>query len=1263
MAVRDMSIIHKNEETLSSGSFLKMPLALALMFGGAAYAVDTFTESPHTFTEESVEYTTDLRIGDSGKTMYVTNNTTAITVGNSKNFAVGAEANGNGSFVQNGGSLNVSSGRIFVGRNSVGTGYFELNGGSVYSSGIAYFGSKGGVFTGKMTGGDISVDQFFMAEKDNGADGAKATFTQSGGSLVSRSWFVVGRTDEGTFTLDGGVVTNQSNRMVIGCFSPSKSKMTVNNGEVYSAGGITIAEQSGSEGTLEINGGTVYSREDALVGRNGKGALTIGGTGVFECQTANNGARWLKLGVGGSSDNAINLGEGGELKIWHIEHYNASTGSNVINFNGGTMTSLGNNGGTCRCLIGNYESGNTTAPTVRILEKGGIINTAQFVANIERATLESGVEEGQTDGGLTITGNGILNLNAVAAYNGLTYVESGVLALTNGYSFAGPVKVGRNGAITVDITAAINAKTAAEIDLAVDDKIALFSASALSFEEATDDLSTSVFLTGPVVGYTLSSEVVDGRTVVYATITNVENIATSRKATSYIATDDYVDQDRAWSNGQPANNSCDVGIFTADCIMHIWGDGKGAINNRKFGDFVVRGCTAKVRYGANGYPNIGVKHVAGNGTLELAQAGLAGNGTLDLVADKNVKVVITTEGASGSARDAWIGINDANTAAATIVNGDVVTSNGFVAIWRNVTLNGNLVISPWSVNSYVGGSAGDTLVINGDLVLLDGATFDFQSHNVTFGDDARLVLKGGTLINTNNIAAWPKTVIQGGVYAYGSVPGASEHTLAGGKLNVVPASDTSGATMTLTGFVLADGVSADDVIQMAGTNFKWRYNVDETTITAEAYEAIDSTVPNYWVGGAQGYWNVAANWSRGIPSAAQTILFENEALVYLDANKTVSNIVANARVTFRTTNTGSVHPSVNFNEINGMGTLALYHCGLIANGMPGTISADTTVEIQYINDNTDSWLEGRKSNGSPLKLYGKLTGSGYVIFRNDCHFYGDNSGFEGLVGMEWSDADAAFDKVFMTPESGFPGARRMNAKGKIGIGFKSGEISFGALKLYGVGAHHAINVVDGADVTINVGVGDYDVSIGDTIRFNSCTKSDMTGDFKEGAPNATLRKVGTGTMTCGLVSDANVEVAAGACALASGDEKVNVTVREGATLYATADVTVGNVVLDAGSSVRLATLELESVPLITATSATVSDATITLGEGIANTLSTQTDPASYTLLSATTLTGKPSGTVVATCEETGFGWYARASGGSLILKRRIPVSGFYMMVK
>ena len=72
MAVRDTSMIHKCMKTLSNGAILKMPLVSTLIFVGAAHADDTFTESPHTFTEESIEYTVDLRIGDSGKTMYAT---------------------------------------------------------------------------------------------------------------------------------------------------------------------------------------------------------------------------------------------------------------------------------------------------------------------------------------------------------------------------------------------------------------------------------------------------------------------------------------------------------------------------------------------------------------------------------------------------------------------------------------------------------------------------------------------------------------------------------------------------------------------------------------------------------------------------------------------------------------------------------------------------------------------------------------------------------------------------------------------------------------------------------------------------------------------------------------------------------------------------------------------------------------------------------------------------------------------------------------
>ncbi len=1101
--------------------------------------------------------------------------------------------------------------------------------------------------------------------------GSEAEVEMSGGALVANSenaQIVIanGNNSKAIVNMTGGTMSSGSDFRIASNGTGATSVFTNENGVITCGINFALGGANGCNGTYVQKGGTATIAGTAYIGRHG-------GTGVFELGGGDfivNGDQML-FGSGnplGTSTVALN---GGTLSVKKLA---AEGGTASVVFNGGTLKALASNLNAFVPRADNF--------TLSIGEDGVIVDTANYIVGIE-SDIGSAVGEGETDGGLVVTGKGILVMHGAANYSGTTTVEKGVLDFRNGMSFTGPLEIGRQGAVTVEMTpmysaaleqiAAKQAEYDAEgdehqvvvptvADLLLDKKVELFSASALSFEEATDDLSTSVFLTGPVVGYTLSSEVVDGRTVVYATITNVDNIATTRKVTSYIATDNYVDQDGAWSNGQPADNSYDVGIFTAGGIMHIWGDGKGKITNRKFGDLVVRGCTAKVRYGGGGYPDIGVKHVAGNGTLELAQAGLVGNGTLDLVTDKNVKIVITTEGASGAARDAWIGVNNANATAATIVNGDVVTSNGFIAIWRNVTLNGDLVISPWSVNSYVGASAGDTLKINGDLVLLDGATFDFQSHNVTFGENARLVLMGGTVINTNSLSAWPKTVIAGGVYTYGAVPGASEYTIEGGRLNVVPPTD--GTSFELAGVTVADGVNPADDIKITGTQYNWSVAYDSASgkVTATAGEPYDASTPNYWVGGAQGYWNVAANWSRGIPSVTQTVIFDGDALVYLDASKTVSNIVADAHVTFRTTNTGSVHPQVHFNEINGTGTLALYHAGLVANGLPGRIAAETTVEIQYINDTTDSWLEGRRGNGSPLMLYGKLTGSGYVIFRDDCHFYGDNSGFEGLVGMEWSDADAAYNKVFMTSESGFSGVRRMNVKGKIGIGFKSGEISFGALKLYGFGDHHAINVVDVADVTINVGVGDYDVSLDNSIRFYSCTKFDMTGDFYEGAPNATLRKVGEGKISSGLFGRGNLDIAEGTCELTHADSNLSVIIRDGATLYASSNVQVGSIAFETGSKFMLPTLE--STPVISAVSATFSGVVVTLAEGLADTLLDQTDPNSYEMLNATgEFSGAPDTKVVAPCTEQGYGWYARASGKALLLKRRNPIKGFYVRIR
>lgn len=118
----------------ATGSRLVKRIAASVLTGAAlgfTLHAETFAESPHTFTEESVEYAEDLRIGDGATPMFVTNNMTAITLASGKNFNVGASASGDGTYVQNGGSLDVAGGDLLMGRESGAKGCFELNGGTV----------------------------------------------------------------------------------------------------------------------------------------------------------------------------------------------------------------------------------------------------------------------------------------------------------------------------------------------------------------------------------------------------------------------------------------------------------------------------------------------------------------------------------------------------------------------------------------------------------------------------------------------------------------------------------------------------------------------------------------------------------------------------------------------------------------------------------------------------------------------------------------------------------------------------------------------------------------------------------------------------------------------------------------------------------------------------------------------------------------------------------------------------------------------------
>ena len=502
---------------------------------------------------------------------------------------------------------------------------------------------------------------------------------------------------------------------------------------------------------------------------------------------------------------------------------------------------------------------------------------------------------------MTFTGKGIVELKGAANYQGLTYVESGVLALTNGYSFAGPVKVGAHGAITVDITAA---NTASE--LAVDSKIALFSftGDALGFDEPTDMLDTSVFLTGPVVGYTLSSETAEGRTTVYATITDVSNIDKTRKVTTYVGgtssprhggrnyTGIFIHQNNTFSNGAPDNSGAnDIVVFCIDGYVEIleWyhTNTDRNVENRNIGDFVVRGVTATVRYGNIGYPTLLAKHLAGNGTVRFARAGAS-----NCIVDDTVNVELTCEGAGSATQNAWIGENNASGTQVTIVNGDVYATNGVMNIYHGVTINGDVYVGYATAPSKVENNAGNTLAMNGDLGLLEGGTLNGNNQNIAFGENASIVLDGGTVVNADNIAPWPKTVITGGVYMYGSVPGNGEYTLAGGELHVPVTKDGQGnETLDLVNVKIAEGVSPAEVIVVTDTQYNWTLNVDETTrvVTATKVAPKTDADANVWYGGAEGDLSDGKNWTSGVPVEGQILEFATDASLGSDYATLVKN--------------------------------------------------------------------------------------------------------------------------------------------------------------------------------------------------------------------------------------------------------------------------------------------------------------------------------------------------------------------------------------
>ena len=352
--------------------------------------------------------------------------------------ATGATAQFNGMFSGAAGLTKTGDGTLTLG-GSYAAGLIQLNGpvnvdttNSILANNpgtpvaaiiVGRIGASSTDGTLNMVNGTVSANgEIWVAE--TGA--ATGTVNQSGGTVNSTRYFLIGRQSSGTvgtYNLTGGTVNAATN-----------------------FGVTSVGDQSGATGVLNVSGGTFNSTtgDGSGVGMS-IGTLWDGGIDPVSGTVNVSGSGLLNLGSQGISFGRYNVNASGTLNLnggaLQVRFIAKGPGTGTFNFNGGTLRATGTRT--------DFLQGLTAA---NVLTNGAVIDSAGNNITIAQALLDGDA----LGGGLTKIGNGTLTLNGVNTYTGPTVVNAGTLAgtgtiagtLTNNASLA--PGSGGIGALTVN---------------------------------------------------------------------------------------------------------------------------------------------------------------------------------------------------------------------------------------------------------------------------------------------------------------------------------------------------------------------------------------------------------------------------------------------------------------------------------------------------------------------------------------------------------------------------------------------------------------------------------------------------------------------------------------------------------------------------------------------------------------------------------------------------------------------------------------------
>jgi hypothetical protein len=307
---------------------------------------------------------------------------------------------GNGSFIQTGGSHTATT--LTIGNST--SGNYSLSAGSLTFAAL-YLGfntAAAGTFTltGAAFAGSTNATEYI------GFDG-NGIFNQSGGTHVAGSLYVGNIAGSGTYTLQSGVLTANSEYVNNGSFNQT-------GGTHALAGPLYLGFATGTAGTYTLSNGSFGSSNSANY-------VGYSGNGIFTQNSGSHAADSLYIGYNGASSGTYTL-SAGTLNVSGLNGfvYVGYSGDGLFNQNGATHSA--------KALFLAYNGGSTGTYT---LSGGTLVTTAEFIG-------EGGSGVFNQVGGTHITTSFDLGLLAGSL---------GACSLSNGATLsAGTMVVGDSGA-------------------------------------------------------------------------------------------------------------------------------------------------------------------------------------------------------------------------------------------------------------------------------------------------------------------------------------------------------------------------------------------------------------------------------------------------------------------------------------------------------------------------------------------------------------------------------------------------------------------------------------------------------------------------------------------------------------------------------------------------------------------------------------------------------------------------------------------------